>query len=382
MLAVSARFLAQLREPHVVRSRVTVLDAAGADLYDVDVVGGSVRGDRSSQVRRQVALQLAATTARELAALPFGLYLDVRRGVRFGDLATELPRLGRFRVDSVGSSTPAGTATVAGSDRMAQVRDEPLLTPFAAGGAIASTRIVELVHAVFPGLAVHVSTVGEPVLADVTYSDDRAAAVAQLAQSIGAAAYFDANGELVVEPLPSSTSPPVWTVDAGEQGVLVGYSDALERAGTANGVLVRGQATADAAPVEVLVTDTDPSSPTVYGGAFGRVVVVIESTAVQTIAQATDVAEAELAKRLGLTRSLQLTSAPNPALEPGDVVDVELGDGSVETHVVDAVTIPLDVQQPVQLETRSRLATAGFGMAVGDAAIELLAGAELAGAAA
>lgn len=379
MLAVSARFLEQLREPHVVVVEVLVVPADGSDPFPLAITGGSVRGDRTAQVRRSVSLTLAAETVRALAELPFGAYLDVGRGVRFGDLTSEVPRLGWFRVDSVGSTMPDGGATVGGSDRMAQVVDEPLLVPFAAGGAIPSTGIVTLVQQVFAGLPAHVSTAGEPMLVDVTYSTDRAAAVAQLAQAISAQAYFDADGELVVSPLPSETDAAVWTVDAGEQGVLVAYSDALERAGAANGVLVRGQASADVAPVEVLVVDDDPASPTFYGGAFGRVVVVIESTAVQDVAQATDVATAELAKRLGLTRTLQLTSAPNPALEPADVVDVVLEDGTTESHVVDAVTIPLDVTQPVQLETRSQNATAGFGMAAGAEAFAALAGARLLG---
>lgn len=368
MLAVSAKFLLQLREPHVVVVEADVVPAAGGAAIPIALEGGSVRGDRMAQIRRTCSLELAATTARALADLPFGAYLKVRRGVRFGDGSRELVQLGLFRIDGVGSSSPAGTATIEGVDRMGQIRDEPLLAPFAAGGAIASTRIVQLVQAVFPALPTHVSTVGEPALADVTYNGDRAAAVAELAASVGGAAYFDAAGELVVAPTPdAATAPTVWTIDAGTTGVLVSYTDALERAGAVNGVLVRGQASADVAPVEVLVVDDDPSSRTLYGGPFGRVVAVIESTAVQTLAQATAIAQAELAKRLGLTRTLSLTAAPNPALEPGDVVQVVLEDGTTEQHVVDALTIPLDSAGAVTLQTRETLAAGAFALIAGDA---------------
>lgn len=371
MLAVSDRFLDQLRDPHVVLVEVWVVPADGSDAYTIEIVDGAVTADRGAQVRRSVQVDLAATTAAELAELPFGSYLDVRRGVRFGDLTFEVPRVGTFRVESVGSSSPASTATLVGSDPMGQIVDEPLLTLFAAGGATPSAGIVTLATAVFPALVSHVSTVGEPVLTDVTFTDDRAAAIAQLAKAIAAEAYFDADGELVVAPLPDTSTPAVWTVDAGSRGVLISHDDALERAGAANAVLVRGQATASSAPIEVLVTDDDPASLTYYGGPFGRVVAVIESTAVQTVAQATAAAQAELAKRLGLTRTLQLTSAPNPALEPGDVVDVVFEDGTSELHVVDAVTIPLNSTDAVQLETRETFNPASFAIA---------AGAELAGA--
>lgn len=355
MQAVSARFLAALREPHVVVVEVDVLPAAGGPAVPLPIVGGVVRADRTAQVRRTCSIALAASTVRELADLPFGAYLDVRRGIRFGDGTTELVTLGHFRVDGAGASAPAADGGLETSDRMAQVRDEPLYAPFDAGGAIASARIVELVQAVFAGLPTHVSTVGEPVLADVTYSGDRAQAVAELATSIGADAYFDVDGELVVAPSPDLSSPAVWAVDAGEGGVLIGQADALDRAGAANGVFVRGQASAEVAPIEVIVVDSDPSSPTRWGGPFGRVGHVIESTAIQTVGQATAIATDELARRLGLTRTLSLTSAPNPALEPGDVVEVTLADGTVELHLLDRVTIPLDVVGAVQLETRSTL---------------------------
>lgn len=378
MQAVSDAFLEQLRESHVVVVEANLLPAGGGDPVPVEVTGGEVRADRTSQVRRTLSAPLAATTARELqlADLPFGGYLEVRRGIRFGDGTTELVDLGLFRVDGVGSSEPGGRAELELSDRMAQVRDEPLLALFAAGGVIASTRIVELVHEVFPGLTTHVSTVGEAVLDDVTFTGDRARAIAELAASIGADAYFDAQGELVVEPSPSLDSPPVWTVDAGVRGVLIGQSDALDRAGAANGVLVRGQANAESPPLEVLVTDDDPASRTFYGGPFGKVVHVIESAAVQDVAQATALAERELARRLGLTRTLSLTSAPNPALEPGDVVEVVLADGTVELHVLDRVSVPLTSTGAVSLETRSTLVVdAPVAVAAGAAAWRELRGA-------
>ena len=384
MLAVSQSFLAQLREPHVVLVEGDVVDSAGAGAVPLELVGGDVSGDRTAQVRRSCTLELAALTAAELTELPYGSYLDVRRGVRYGDATFELARLGLFRIDGVRSSNPDGSAVIAASDRMAQVRDEPLLSPYNATGLTPSAAIADLVTDVFPSIGVTITTTGEPTLVDVVYSGDRARAVAELAQSISAEAYFDADGDLVVAPAPDvSTAPAVWTIDAGYSGVLIDHDDARDRAGVANGVLVRGQADAAAPPLEVLVVDDDPGSPTLWGGPFGRVAVIIESTAVQSVGQATELAELELLKRLGLSRTLQITSAPNPALEPGDVVDLTFRDGSVERHVLDRVKVPLNAVGAVTLETRSTVTPAGpVGITRGREAWRQLAGAELVEAAA
>ena len=65
-------------------------------------------------------------------------------------------------------------------------------------------------------IAYHVTTTpaSEPTIVDATYTGDRAQAISDLAATIDAEAYFDAEGDLVVAPRdPGST--PVWDVDAG-----------------------------------------------------------------------------------------------------------------------------------------------------------------------
>jgi len=146
---------------------------------------------------------------------------------------------------------------------------------------------------------------------------------------------------------------PVWLVDTGDTGVMVEAEEALDRTGVYNGVLVQGQNTAADLPVSALAYDSDPTSPTVWGGYFGRVVRVEQSSAVATTTQAQASAESLLDRRLGLTRSITLSIAPNPALEAGDVIDVAFVDGRRERHVIDAVTIELGPEGAQRLTTRS-----------------------------
>jgi hypothetical protein len=146
---------------------------------------------------------------------------------------------------------------------------------------------------------------------------------------------------------------PVWLVDTGDKGVMVDAEEALDRTGVYNGVLVTGQNTAQDTPVSALVYDSDASSPTLWGGPFGKVVRVEQSSAVQTVGQATSAADALLDRKLGLTRSLGITIAPNPALEGGDIIDVAFEDGRRERHVIDAIDLDLGPSGAQHLSTRS-----------------------------
>jgi Domain of unknown function (DUF5047) len=155
---------------------------------------------------------------------------------------------------------------------------------------------------------------------------------------------------------------PVWTIDAGDRGVLIDVSESLDRTGTYNGVLVTGQADAESPEFDVLVTDSVPTSPTRWGGPFGHVVRKEDSKAVQTVAQAQAMGGALLNEGLGLARSLTITTAPNPALVPGDTVTIVFDEASgddvtttparTEQHIIDAMDISLGTES-VRLATRS-----------------------------
>jgi hypothetical protein len=150
----------------------------------------------------------------------------------------------------------------------------------------------------------------------------------------------------------AATAYPVWQVDAGERGVLLDASESLDRTTTKNGVLVTGQANAESPAFNVLVTDSAPTSPTRWGGPFGKVLRVEKSSAVQTAGAAQALAKSLLNEGLGLARSLTLTSAPNPALEAGDTVRVLFDDGRNELHIIDVVEISLGTEA-IRLATRT-----------------------------
>jgi len=179
-----------------------------------------------------------------------------------------------------------------------------------------------------------------------------------LEQSVGGESYFDANGDFVFAQKPGEDEPVVWTIDAGLEGTMVGARESQDRTGVYNGVLVQGQSTADTPPITALATFDNPDSPIRWGGPFGKVALISQSQSVQTVEQAAATAQALLRLRLMQTRSLELTAAPNPALEAGDTVRIVFPDGRDEHHLLDAVQT--DVGTGAQaIVTRTKLPEAG-----------------------
>ena len=366
MRPASAEFLASLRYSHVIAASVDLVfpGDTDADAIAVPVESGAVTIDRTAQNRRtgtvQIpwSLQAGFDLSVDVRDLPLGGYALVRRGLRYADGSTELVLLGRLRVESVNWGTLEASASLELADRMAQIRDEPFTAPYAALGKTPAAAAVEIVTAVFgASIAYHTPFTPAGTLGDITWTAGRDEALSALEQSYGAETYFDANGDFVFAQKPADTDPVVWTVDAGELGVMVDARESLDRTGVYNGVLVKGQPQADQPPVSALATFDDPGSPIRWGGPFGHVPMVADSTTVTTVAEAQAAANSLLNLRLKQTRSLELTSAPNPALEAGDTITVAFPDGRSERHLIDATTISLatDAQAIV---TRTQFAPA------------------------
>ena len=96
----------------------------------------------------------------------------------------------------------------------------------------------------------------------------------------------------------------------------------------------------DIPPVWDVVTDNNPQSKTYWGGPFGHVPKFYSNPNFTTKAQCTATATNMLAEATAENCNLDFTMLPNPALEPGDIVELVRLDGKIENHVVDAMTIP------------------------------------------
>jgi hypothetical protein len=363
VLPVSERFLLALRDAHAISVACNLFPPGSATPISVDVVNGEVNANAAARVLRQGSVEVAfaredTATASLLQSLPFGGYCALERGIEFADGTVERVPLGMFRVDSVVWGELTGSATLNLSDRFAQIQDEPLALPFNTRGKHPTDAIVTLVQAVFgSAIAYHVETTPslEPLMAGTIYDQEREAAISDLQQAVSAETLFDVHGDFVVRPT-YKPHAPVWVIDTGERGVLVSAETTLDRSSVRNGVSVRGQPDSELPPIYGLATYTNPASPLRWGGPFGRVVMIAESTAVSTQAQADATARSLLNLRLSMSRTFAVSSVPNPALEPEDVVTIIFPDGHSEDQAIKETHIGLGPEGTLGLVTVDKYA--------------------------
>jgi hypothetical protein len=372
MRPVSERFLETLRGSHlaVFRARVTEQFLIGTNPVgtEIPVLGGDVKLSASATVRSTLSLRTAWEWPRREGDLitPYGNEVYVERGIAYGNGQREWVGLGYFRIDTPEQDeAPDGEITISGQDRMAGLVDARFEVPqqFPATwtrGDVVGTLIWGVYN--WAGIIEWDDPVARdtPIGRSIIAEQDRAGTLMELLTSIGKIGFWDHRGIFVIKTPPATTGAPVWTVDAGEDGVLVRMSRALTREGVHNAWVVTGEAGDTTAPARGVAYNLDPTSPTYYRGRFGPVPGFYSSPFVTTNAQATAAATTLLRKELGLPYQVKLASVPNPALEPYDVIEARYPKRSrsrslvAETHVVDNVTIPLVPDSPVELDTRQQ----------------------------
>jgi hypothetical protein len=321
--------------------------------------------DRTAQIRRTGSLTIpwslraGEDLGLDLRTLALGGYAIVRRGLRYADGSTEHAALGTLRVESVNWDTLTASASLELADRMARSATSRSPRPTsrsASRPAVAASRSSTTCSAT-PSATTRPYHPTD-ALGDAIYTGSRADALNAIATGYGAQAYFDATGDFVFSVQPQDDDPVLWTVDAGQAGVMVGATESLDRSNVYNGVLVKGQSTADTEPLSALATYDDPASPVQWGGPFGKVALVVDSNSVTTVEQAGETARTLLRLQAKQTRQLELTAAPNPALEAGDTIRVAFPDGRTETHLVDVVTVSLSTDaQRIATRTQSAVQT-------------------------
>lgn len=346
---VSDRFLGRLAESHTPVTRVQLFLTDGR-VIDVDHTGGSVTVDRSQAIRRTCTVTSADVTliprtpADELAT--YGARLRISRGVEYGSLGdTELVPLGVFRLDSVDGDVDQGPVTLQGKGLEAVIGDDKFTAPYTATGTVVSAVSV-LIHRSIPDAEI-VSTITDLTIGSRAFDvqADPWAGAQEIAAAAGAEVYANADGVFIIATLPDlATATPVWSIEAVEGGAYISATRGMSSDKVFNGVLASGENTADnVAPVSYLAVDTDTSSPTYWGGPFGRRPDFYSSSTLITTAACTNAARLKLAQAKAPNASGDISSLPNPALEPGDVLRVVYEDGSRELHQAASFSVPLDV---------------------------------------
>lgn len=364
MRPVSDRFLAALHGSHravsqafIVAPGQTGTSPTGTEL---EIISGDIRFDAKAQVRATLSLEVPGDAGFPEGPsddlTPYGNEVFVRRGLDYGGGTIEWVSLGYYRIHSVEQDeAPDGLIRVTATDRMQGIVDARLFGPDRFGATQEFGTVVEsLVWPVFGWATIEWddATDDEQIGRVLLVEEDRYAALDDLITSRGKIWYWDYRGVLVIKDPPAATEP-VWTCNAGADGVLVRLSRDLSREGVYNAVVATGEAFDETVPARAVAVDDDPTSPTYWEGPFGRVPRYYSSPLLLTNAQALSAAGSILRQSLGVPYEVDFESIVNPALELLDPIRIVLGE-SIRTHVIDELVIPLSPDQAMAATTREQ----------------------------
>lgn len=371
MRPVSSKFLSVVRGSHVMtaRARVCTTFQTGTNPTgtEIPIIAGDVVHDAKADIRATLDLTTDGTQMfpRRADALlaPYGNEVFIERGIAYGNGVTEWVSQGYFRIDNPGQDdVPDGPIRISGSDRMAGIKDARLEAPIQyAGNRTYGSVVTELVQAVYPAATIQWDDSSNTnfLLRTLIAEQDRFDFLNQLVTSLGKIWYWDYRGILVIK-TPPNPGNPVWTVDAGKNGVLVEMSRELSRAGVYNIVVATGEAGDSKPPARGVARDDNLSSPTYWRGRFGPVPQFYSSPFITTNAQAASAARAILRTALGLPYNVDFKSVANPALEPYDPITIKYPERSrslslqPETHIIDQVKLGLTAADPTAATTREQ----------------------------
>lgn len=377
MFPVSQAFINATRGSHQIVSRARIvtpgfIGTSPPENRDLAIVTGSVTLDNNADVRGTLNMDVAepwpnSNTTNDV--VPYGTEVQITRGIVFGTGAIRVP-LGIYRITDVEQDdVRGGPLRVIGSDRMQGIIESKLELPRVFTTNTATFTVGQVVDAlvqdVYPGQTpqwddLSVATgYNFPIARNgVVVEEDRYDYINTMMVSLGKIWYFDYRGQLVVRTITSFPTAPVFSVNAGKNGVLISADRQLNREGVFNVVRVVGTGFGGRAVVGV-ARDLDPASATYYYGPFGKVPKFITNNTLSTEASCIAAAQAELRKRMGFPYNVDFSMVPNPALEPWDAVQVVYPTNleaqphtRTETHILDQLTIGLGTDSAMMCNTK------------------------------
>jgi hypothetical protein len=360
MLNASALLQEAARYSRTLSCRVDVYHGQSRTHSDVPVTAGTLTADRTRQYRLGASLTLAMTPDDATGIDTRHCRFKVHRGVESIGVVERM-QLGEFRVDEV-SRNETGLIQLTGSGLESYVIDARFIRPRTPPrGTGTLDYIATLIREAVPSAMVRMlATTDRLITATAPWDSERWDAIDALAASINTEVFVNAAGEFVIADAPSlDAGVPVYLVNEGDGGVLVGRAQKDTRDQVYNAVSVSGSSTdPNVLPVWAWSYDNNPGSDTYYFadpliGGYGQVPRFYESQFFNTDAQCQVVADELLAQSLAANKTLNFSTTPLSFLEVGDTVTVQMQDGTFENHLLNKLDCTLDVTGALACETLS-----------------------------
>lgn len=353
MRPVSARLLRTIRGSHKSTSRAKLITTFQTGVSptgaDVPVITGDVTSDASAEVQSTLDLTTEGEFSQDGVMTPYGPEIFVQRSVFFGDESQEWVGLGYYRIELMSKSHPlTGNIRIQASDRMSAIKESRLPFPRSfPPGTFFEDIFDELIMDVYPSAVIEYDHTPGTLHIDRTHvaERDRYAFLKELATARGKIFYFDYRGILVVKDPPNPANP-VFTVDAGRDGVLTEASQEMSRAQMYNAVVAYGEGTDTMAPASAIAVDNNPESRTYWYNpgppvGFGQVPRFFFSSFLTTNVQALSAATKILQDALGLPYRIDVSHVPNPGLEVRDPIAVVIPGQPLRVQSLQTLRIPL-----------------------------------------
>lgn len=356
MLTSTALYKSVLRTPHRRAAYIDVYDIDGnVRALNVPINDGTVSANLTNRVTRTASFTLSDEWFPRTVEDPLSPYRAVVRifaGTGYGDGTEEVFPVMTGRVYDV-TRNADGSVTFRADDLAADVVAARFEQPVNSNtGSTVLAQIRSLIRQAVPQVQFGTDTALDATTPKLTWDEDRGQALDDLAEALGARWYVLGDGSFVVRPFPYSTSTPVETITDGVRGLLSAASVAITRDGTANSVTVVAERMDGTDPVRYVARDVTPTSPTLYGGPFGRVNQIIKVQTPLTTAQAQTLARTQLSAATALTQQWTCEVVPDYTLEPGDTIRFGYR-GLQADQVLDSITYPLMTNRTMQLRGRS-----------------------------
>lgn len=356
-----------LASPHKLYARIDVYDGYQSDAVllaeNIPFTSATVTAALTNRVARQLSLGIDKSWYPETndgILAPYGNVIRAYRGIEMGDGNTTYVWpvfAGRIQYVQKDSS---GLVQLEASDFAAEVVDFGFENPEnSSAGSLIPAEVMRLINQVLPGVGFGTFDDYTEVVKQLTWEQDRGAALDEMAFSVGSYWYPLADGQFVLRKYPWTVSaPPILTLSDGPGGTVTAWAASRSRATVFNSVIVSGERLNGDRPALGIARDLSPGSPTEYGGNFGVRTEFLRLQTPGSDGAAMTAAQDALRRDISLQEAWSWDMAPDASLELGDVITLD-ADGETDViQVVESFSIPLDLSGPMAVTGRSLIVPA------------------------
>lgn len=352
MFQVSPAQMAALQGSHQMDLRVTVIRGSTVVADNIEIESGSVGATYATQGGRDASLTVARTLTDQGLLNPLSDQVIIRTGIP--DFVSVPIFTGR--VDTQNSSSE-GLVEVPLISRGEELIRAAFEQPWAAiDNNQARAEIKRIIQSVNSGWSVDTSRARDSVIGrGLVWEDDPGQALDDLARGASLIWQPDRTGgfEVFTNPyfIGSAGAVANVTFRDGEGGTVVDVQEAKSRDGIFNSVTVVAEKYGNQAPIRVTVRDNSPTSPTYWGGLFGKQNIVVKSQLPIDIGAAIPLAIRILNQSLSLQRTWTITTPHMPLLDPGDVFALWYRN-EVTAQVAEDIQYSVTAEDPTVITSR------------------------------